>query len=274
MVTLRNGYIPETLAEALKIRSENHVVPYAGGTDLMIKAQPSSYLFLNKLSALQKVEQDGDMLHIGPGCNYTMLLNHPAVPKVLKEAMIRIASPATRNRGTIGGNICNASPKADSVLILYASDAELKLSSIAGERIVPIEEFFTGRGKTILREDELLTDIRLPLKGLDDYYYYKVGARRAMAISRVAFVGLLNTENGKISRVAAAFGAISDTVLRFREFEAMLLGKTLAEATVLKPAFLAKYQEAIVPIRGRVSAEYRKQVCMNLLADFLNSKGI
>lgn len=274
MVALRNGYIPETLAEALKIRSENQVVPYAGGTDLMVEALPASYLFLNKLSELQKIEQEGEVLHIGPGCNYTMLLNHPAVPKVLKEALIRIASPATRNRGTIGGNICNASPKADSVLILYAGDAELKLSSIAGERIIPVEEFFTGRGKTILRDDELLTDIRLPLKGLEDYYYYKVGARRAMAISRIAFVGLLNTENGQISRVAAAFGAISDTILRYREFEAMLLGKTLPEATALKPAFLAKYQEAIVPIRGRVSAEYRKQVCMNLLADFLNSNGI
>ena len=274
MVTLANGFIPESLQEALTIRAENQVTPYAGGTDLMVEAHPSAYLFLNKLTALQQVTQEGELLRIGPGCSYTMLLNHPAVPKVLKEAMIRIASPATRNRGTIGGNICNASPKADSVLILYAADTMLKLSSLSGDRLVSIQEFFTGRGKTILRDEELLTEIQLPLKGLEEYYYYKVGARRAMAISRIAFVGVLNTENGKISRVSAAFGAVSDTILRYRDFEAMLIGKTKAEASELKPAFLAKYQEAINPIRGRVSAEYRKQVCMNLLNDFLTANGI
>lgn len=274
MVKLSNGFIPSNLREALTIRAGNKVVPYAGGTDLMVEARPAAYLFLNKLDELKQIREDDGVLHIGPACSYTALLNHGAVPKVLKEAVSRIASPATRNRGTAGGNICNASPKADSVLIFYASDTLLRLSSVSGERVVPIDEFFTGRGKTILREDELLTDIQMPLKGLDNYYYYKVGARRAMAISRVAFVGLFNLENDRISSIAAAFGAVSDTVLRYKEFEKIMLGKTIAEAKSLKETFVSSYESAINPIRGRVSAEYRKQVCMNLLRDFLDVNGI
>ncbi|HPS48882.1 MAG TPA: hypothetical protein PKX37_10420, partial [Flexilinea sp.] len=102
----------------------------------------------------------------------------------------------------------------------------------------------------------------------------KVGARQALAISRVAFVGLFGMEDGKITCCSTAYGSVSDTILRFRNLEAILLGKTIAEAKELKGSFLAEYDKAIVPIRGRVSADYRKRVCMNLLEDYLTQNGI
>ena len=275
MVKLEYGYLPETLAEALEIRAAEKVVPYAGGTDLMVEAEEhATYLFLNQLAELSRINVTEDTLEIGAACTYTELLHHEAVPQVLKDAMILIASPATRNQATVAGNICNASPKADSALILVAAGAKLRLRSVHGERIVPIGEFFVGRGKTILRDDELLTEILMPRRGLDDYYYKKIGARAAMAISRVSFVAIYGEENGVITRMAAAFGAVSGVILRFPEFEAMMIGKTVAEAKAIKSEFLAKYDEAIVPIRGRVSATYRKQACMSLLNDFLESRGI
>lgn len=275
MVKLEYGYLPETLGEALEIRAAEKVVPYAGGTDLMVEAEEhASYLFLNQLPELSRINITDEMLEIGAACTYTELLHHDTVPQVLKDAMIRIASPATRNQATMAGNICNASPKADSALILVAVDAKLRLRSAGGERIVPIGEFFVGRGKTILRADELLTEILVPRQGLENYYYKKIGARAAMAISRVSFVAIYGEEAGRITRMSIAFGAVSGVILRFPELEAMMTGKTIQEAKAVKAEFLAKYDEAIVPIRGRVSATYRKQACMSLLNDFLESRGI
>lgn len=275
MVKLGNGYLPETLEEALEIRATEKVVPYAGGTDLMVEAaEDATYLFLNQLPELSRVRITDDTLEIGAACTYTELLNHEAVPQVLKDAMIRIASPATRNQATPAGNICNASPKADSALIFVAAGARLRLRSVSGERVVPISEFFIDRGKTCLREDELLTEILMPRRGLENYYYKKIGARAAMAISRVSFVAIYGEADGRIERMSIAFGAVSGVILRFPEFEAMMVGKTIEEAKALKGEFLAKFDEAIVPIRGRVSAIYRKQACMSLLNDFLASRGI
>lgn len=275
MVKLENGYLPETLAEALEIRPAEKVVPYAGGTDLMVEAaEEATYLFLNQLPELSRVRITDDTLEIGAACTYTELLNHEAVPQVLKDAMIRIASPATRNQATPAGNICNASPKADSALIFVAAGARLRLRIVSGERVVPISEFFIDRGKTCLREDELLTEILMPRRGLENYYYKKIGARAAMAISRVSFVAIYGEADGRIERMSIAFGAVSGVVLRFPEAEAMMIGRTIPEAKAMKADFLKEYDERIVPIRGRVSATYRKQACMNLLNDFLESRGI
>ncbi len=274
MVIVENGYIPADLAEALKIRGEQTVIPYAGGTDLMVDAEDHAYLFLNKVPELKRISEDETYLKIGAAATFTEILNYPGTPEILKAAIHYLAAPAIRNMATAGGNVSNASPKADSSLIFYVSDTLLKLASAKGERILPIEDFITGRGKTALQADELLVEFLMPKKGLENYYYEKVGARKALAISRVAFAGLFNMEGERITRCAAAFGSVADVVLRFRDFEAMMIGLTLPEAKAVKSEFLAKYDQAIVPIRGRVSADYRKHVCMNLLEDFLTQNGI
>ena len=270
-----NGYAPKTLAEALTLCSQYDLVPYAGGTDLMVEnRQGVSYLFIGKLAELKHISEDVDYVRIGAAVTYTEALASDLVPALMKEAISRIAAPAIRNAGTFGGNLGNGSAKADSVLIEFVTGAKLRLVSEKGERLVDVDKFYLGRKKLDLHRDELIAEILLPKAGIDDYYYKKVGGRNALAISRVSFAGLLSVENGVITRFTAGFGAVADTVLRFPELEAMLVGKTVAEAKAVKADVLQAYCDKLVLTRGRVSAEYRKTVCMNLLGDFLTEKGI
>lgn len=270
-----NNYLPISLKEALEIRARESVTPYSGGTDLMIKADENAvYLFLNKVTEMKNIVEDANYIRIGAGCTFTDILESKLAPDILKEATLQVAAPAIRNFGTVGGNICNGSPKGDSTLVFFATDSLLRLVSSKGERILPISEFFLGRNKTSLQEDELLVEILMSKTGLNNYYYKKVGARNALAISRVSFAGILDIEGNIINNCRTAFGAISDVVVSRADIDAMLIGKTTQEARKIKEAYLEAYDKAIIPIRGRVSAEYRKTVCMNLLRDFLESNGI
>lgn len=270
-----NGYRPASLQEALEIKKSTDAVPYAGSTDLMVENRKGvSYLFLNGLEELRHIREEEEYISIGSCVTFTEALESGLVHPLMKEAVAQIAAPAIRNAGTFGGNIGNGSAKADSVLILFVSGAKIHLASVHGQRTVNVEEFYLGRKKLDLKPEELIVEILLPKQGLDDYYYKKVGGRNALAISRVSFAGLMTAENGRIMRMAAAFGAVSDTVLRFQDLEARFSGKTLEEASAIKEEVLSAYGERLVLTRGRVSAEYRKAVCMNLLKDFLEEKGI
>ena len=270
-----NGYAPASLQEALELRAKYDVVPYAGGTDLMVENRPGvTYLFLHKIPELRRITVDENYVRIGAAVTFTEALADERVPQLMKEAVSRIAAPAIRNAGTFGGNLGNGSAKADSVLIEFVADARLRLVSASGERIVAVEDFYLGRKKLDLHSDELIAEILLPRTGLERYSYEKVGGRNALAISRVSFAGVFSMENGRITNVAAAFGAVADTVLRYRDIEQMLIGKTFEEAKALKADYLKAYAQRMVLTRGRVSAEYRKNVCMNLLNDFLTKFGI
>jgi len=271
-----NGYRPTTITEALQIRRNQDVVPYAGGTDWMIARDDSkTLLFLNGITQLKEVEEDKDGIYIGSACTYAELLKSDMVPQVLKEAIIGIASPAIRNAGTIGGNICNASPAGDTLPILYALDAELIISTMDSTEVIGIEDFITGPKKNILGKDELIEQIMIPKKGAYSYYYKKIGARKADAISKLSFVGIFDEENGVITKAACAFGAVGPTVVRSKEIESMLVGKTMKEATEIKQEIINKYSEKIRPIDDqRSTALYRKTVALNLLQDFLESNGI
>ena len=270
-----NGYAAASLQDALDIRAAHRVVPYSGGTDLMVENRPDvTYLFLNKIVELKQIAVDADYVRIGAGVTFTQALADSRVPQLMKDAVSRIAAPAIRNAGTFGGNLGNGSAKADSVLIEFVADAKLSLLSVQGERIVNVDQFYLGRKKLDLADDELIAEILLPRNGLEQYFYQKVGGRNALAISRVAFAGVFSAEDGKITKIAAAFGAVADTVLRFRDLEGMLLGKSLEEARALKGEYLKAYSDKMVLTRGRVSAEYRKTVCMNLLNEFLTRFGI
>ncbi|MBE6909825.1 MAG: molybdopterin dehydrogenase [Ruminococcaceae bacterium] len=270
-----NGYVAASLREALEIRASHDVVPYAGGTDLMVEnRQGVEYLFLNKVPELRTITADDQYVRIGAAVTFTEAIASPDVPQLMKEAVSRIAAPAIRNAGTFGGNLGNGSAKADSVLIEFVADAKLRLVSKKGERIVDVDKFYLGRKKLDLGSDELIAEVLLPKQGLEQYSYEKVGGRNALAISRVSFAGVFAAKDGKITNVAAAFGAVADTVLRYRDIEAMLIGKTVDEAKALKADYLKAYAERMVLTRGRVSAEYRKSVCMNLLDGFLTKFGI
>ena len=270
-----NNYLPTSLIEALDVLASEAVTPYAGGTDLMIESNENAkYLFLNKIPEMRNIVEDTEYIRIGAACTFTEIIESDLIPAILKEAAAEIAAPAIRNLGTVGGNICNGSAKGDSSLIFFATDAKLRLVSNKGERVIPITEFYLGRKKTSLQADELLVEILMNKTGLSNYYYKKVGARNALAISRVSFAAILNVMEGKIDNCMTAFGAVSDVIIRRADIDIMLIGKTIEEAKIVKEDYLAAYDEAIVPIRGRISAEYRKTVCMNLLRDFLESNGI
>jgi CO/xanthine dehydrogenase FAD-binding subunit len=267
--------LPVSLQEALEIRARENVTPYSGGTDLMIKPEEKAvYLFLNRVPEMKNIVEDSKYIRIGAGCTFTDLLESKLAPAILKEAALQVAAPAIRNFATVGGNICNGSPKGDSTLIFYVTDSILRLVSSSGERLVPISEFFLGRNKTSLQKDELLVEILMNKTGIHNYYYKKVGARNALAIARVSFAAVLDVMEGRINSCRTASGAISDVIVSKADIDEMLIGRTLEEARRIKPEYLEAYSKAIVPIKGRVSAEYRKTACMNLLQDFLESNGI
>ena len=270
-----NGFAAASLQEALEICASHEVLPYGGGTDLMVENRPgATYLFLAKIPELKEIKADDNYIRIGGEVTFTQALESPLVPQLMKEAVSRIAAPAIRNAGTFAGNIGNGSAKADSVLINVVADAKLCLSSLRGTRIVDIDKFYLGRKKLDLQSDELITEILLPKTGLENYYYKKIGGRNALAISRVSFAGVIRMDGDKILDFVAGFGAVADTVLRFKELEARLIGKTCEEAKAIKTEVLDAYSEKLVLTRGRVSAEYRKTVCLNLLNDFMTEKGI
>ena len=275
MVKLNNGYVPETLEEALTIMRDEKVKPYSGGTDLMLEVEEGeSYLFLNKVSELKIIKSDSDYIRMGAQCTFTEIEESDITPKILKDAMSQLAGPAVRNFGTIGGNIGNGSAKADSALIFFVTDSLIRLKSASSDRTIYIKDFYKQRKQLDLREGELIVEVLIPKKYLQNYYYKKIGARKALAITRVGFAGLFQEENGVITHLATAFGAIEPTIVRHPEIDEMLIGKTISEAKGLKDNYLNLYENAINPSAGRVSKEYRKTVCMNLLKDFLNENGI
>lgn len=265
-----NGYAPQTLGEALEIRRREPVTPYGGGTDLMVSHQRrGQYLFLHRIPELQAITEDDTYLRLGAGCTFTQVAAHLATPDILKEAISRIAASAIRNLGTIGGNIGNGSAKADSVLVFFALDAKLRLVNVDGGRVVSIKDFYKGRKELDLAPDELIVEVLLPRSVPGYYVYHKVGARAALAISRLSFAGLWTVEDGVITTCATAFGAIEQTVVRLPEVDALLVGVPVAELGRVEAEYLDAYRAALHPIDGRISAAYRKQVCMNLLVGFL-----
>ena len=270
-----NGYQPTTLKEALEIRAGEKVLPYAGGTDIMVKhPEGISYLFLNRIDEIKTIADDGEYIRIGAGVTFTESLRSDLVPPLMKEAVSRIAAPAIRNAGTFGGNLGNGSDKADSVLAAFALDAQVRLVSVRGERIIPVEDFCVKRGVTALRSDELIAELLLPKsKCGHPYYYQKIGGRNALAISRVAFGGTYDVRGGVIKDVTAAVIGGGDTCRRCCDVEAALIGKKVDDVKANAEEYVKLYTDRLTFSRGRVSAEYRRTVVGNLFRDFLNTIG-
>lgn len=268
-----NGYNPTTLKEALEIRARERVLPYAGGTDIMVQNPKGvPFLFLNRIEELKEIKDDGEYIRIGAGVTFTQALGSDLIPPLMKEAVSRIAAPAIRNAGTFGGNIGNGSDKADSVLVEFALDAAVRLVSVKGERILPVEDFCLHRRVTALRSDELIAEILLPKdKCALPYYYQKVGGRSALAISRVAFAGVYCVRDGVIKDISAAVIGGGEICRRCPGIEAALIGKSVEEVKANVDEYVGMYAERLTFNRGRVSAEYRRTVVSNLIRDFLGS---
>jgi len=190
----------------------------------------------------------------------------------LKSAISNMAAPTIRNIGTIGGNICNASPAGDTLPPLYILDAKIVLSSIDNQRIIPIDKFIIGPGRNDLKDDELLTEILIPNKKFNKEFYKKLGTRKAMALSKISFAGLAEIEDDKIEDIRIAFGAVAPKIVRSRTIEQEIIGHNINEINELSYSIVKEYSEFICPIDDqRSSSIYRKQISIKLLDYFLNN---
>ncbi len=268
-----NGNYATNLTDALEFLAGNNTKIYAGGTDIMIKPPvDGNILFIDSIPELLQIEELEDGLHIGAAVSFSKLYNSEIIPEVLKTAVSKIAAPAIRNNGTIGGNIANGSPKADTAVVLFSLDARLKICSKNAERIVEIADFYEGRGKVKLASNEILTEVIIPKSDYSNFSYHKISAREALAISRLSFAGIVEKDGDKIKNLAISFGAVSDTVLRFKDIESKLIGKSCDECKEMLDEILLEYDKRIIPTSGRVSAEYRKNLVNRLLKEFFVTK--
>ncbi len=271
-------HTPANLVEALAFRAEHpEWRPLAGATDLMVPfaagRQPGTrFLNLWALAELRGIEAAPEAVTFGALTTYREIALHPVLraelPNLVHSAKATGAL-AIQSRGTLGGNLANGSPAADTPPSLLAYGAELELRSIRGARWVAYADFHTGYKTSLLGADELITRIRVPRPLVDGYHYFrKVGTRRAQAIAKVSLAAWVRPAEGRIAEVRLGLGSVAPVPLRARQAEAVLLGADLASLP------LAAAQEAlqrdIAPIDDlRSSARFRRKVAENLLEEML-----
>lgn len=274
-----------SLEEALDITSANNVTPVAGGTDLMVRfkslskneATVENPLMIAHLPELKGIFKNKRALVIGACTTLSEIINSDKIPEILKNALSEIGSPGIRNQGTLGGNICNASPAGDSLPLLYLFKAKLVLVSKESERIVPIEEFIIGPGRTIRKSSEILTQIIIENEYFSDKYSYifeKIGNRKADAISKATFGIKVGIEHGVVIDIEAAFGAMGPKVtLLNSEIKELILGESFPLTNLDKIVLKDKLFNLLTPIDDqRSTAEYRKHVALNLLNFYLTTE--
>ena len=270
---------PSSLADALALLKREPGVwkPFAGGTDLMVlleagKLPHLNYINIWSLKELRGIEVTDSHITLGALTTYTEVQSHPVLQSefpMLCQAASETGGLAIQNRGTIGGNIVNASPAADSPPALLAYDAEIELISTDGSRWLAYSSFHTGYKQMLIGPNELLARIRMPrnTRGAT-HYYRKVGTRKAQAISKVCLAALAKLHSDQISDCRIALGSVAPIVVRCVQTEDALRGRKPDTGTI-KSACVTLSQE-ISPIDDiRSTADYRLQVAKNLLTDFL-----
>ena len=269
---------PRSLPETLELLAREPGVwrPFAGGTDLMVlleagKLAHRNYVNIWNLKELRGIEVDGAQVTIGALTTYTEIQSHPMLRAefpMLCQAASETGGLAIQNRGTLGGNIANASPAADSPPALLVYDAGLELVSATGSRWVSYQGFHTGYKQMDIQPQELLARIRVPrvTKNLRQYYR-KVGTRKAQAISKVCFAATAETDGERLADIRIALGSVAPIPIRCVKTETALRGQPINQLTELGRVALAG---EIVPIDDiRSTRSYRLKVSLNLLGDFL-----
>lgn len=274
--------LEETIAQLC--REECQIL--AGGTDLMVqhkspRGAPAKFdkpiVFIDHLKELKQIYMKNQDLYIGACSSYTELMEHRLIPKIVKKAIREIAAPAIRNRGTLGGNICNASPAGDTLPLLYIYNAKIRLRSSKGERVADIHDFIQGPRKVNRMKDEIVTEIILPYLQEDrtSFVFEKVANRRADAIAKISFAGLMRLDEGRIGDARFAFGAVGPTIVRSKAIEQKLIGEAFPLNDKVLDGVVADFDSIIKPIDDqRSTAVYRKTVALKLLRHFLETKGM
>ena len=255
---------PKTLGTALKLlRTKGPLTPLAGCTDLYVVLNAGAltsrrYLDLSQLGPLKRIRMEGETLVIGAMATHTDIIRSRHVRRMvpmLVSAAREVGGLQIQNRGTIGGNIANASPAGDTLPALAAADAVVVLESVDGQRKVPFNAFYAGYRTTVMQPDELIVAIEIaPIEGAQ--WFRKVGTRAAQAISKVVMAAVRGP------RVRVALGSVAATTIRLPQTEAALESGSINDARRV-------LMSEIHPIDDvRSTAEYRLQVAANLLAQF------
>lgn len=271
MVSNRSLLDPKSLPDALKmLRDERPLTPMAGCTDLYVALnfgtlKETRFLNLWRLDALRRIDVRRGLLAIGALATYTDLIRSADVRKrlpMLAAAAREVGAVQIQHRGTIGGNVANASPAGDTLPVLAVAEATIVLQSAAGTRRVPFHAFYTGYRQTVRRPDELIVAFEIPLiRGRQ--WFRKVGTRAAQAISKVVMAGVVPPGRGRAG-TRIALGSVAPTVVRaWRTEELLARGGSIGEAQ-------RALMDEIVPIDDlRSTADYRRRVAGNLLARML-----
>ena len=270
-----------SLAETLNLLANEPGMwkPFAGGTDLMVlleagKLSHRNYINIWNLDELRGIETEPQYITVGALTTYTEVQTNAVLREefpMLCQAASETGGLAIQNRGTLGGNIVNASPAADSPPALLAYEADLELVSTKGSRWISYQTFHTGYKKMDIRPDELLTRIRLPRSNQTlKHYYRKVGTRKAQAISKVCLAAVVRAKGKRIDEIRISLGSVAPIPLRCVKTESVLRGQELDQSLIT--AAEAELASEIAPINDiRSTKNYRLRISQNLLADFLEN---
>ena len=266
-------YAPESLEEALSLlaRQRGQAKILAGGTDLIVQmkqgqACPAVIVDVKRIPELNRLEwSEGEGLHIGAAVPLSRLTSFPPLVErfdILAQACSAIGSVQTRNRATVGGNICNAAPSADTAPSLLCLGAKAVVASPNGTRTIPLEDFFIAPGKTALDHNELLAEIEVPTplnSSAGCYLHHTPREEMDIAVAGVASFLVLSPRGKIVQEAKIALGAVAPTPIRARGAESILIGKALTPEIIEESAERAV--EAIHPISDiRASAEYRSEL--------------
>ncbi len=270
---------PTSLDEALTMMAESKASALGGCTDVLVQARMKSEMqnFVNvaDLPGICHIEERGSSIVIGGGVNFSKLVSHKLVQErypLLVTACVTIGSTQIRNRATIGGNIVNAAPCADSIPPLIAYGAEVVLQSVRGKRRMPLEEFLIDGYKTKIESDELLVEVILPEPPASNVLqnYDQLGRRNALSITRLSLTSLLAVDAaGKVSQCRLVHGALLNKPQRLTTVEDALMGKVFDDAS-MQSAMQALENIIEESIGGRWSAVYKKPVFLNIFRDQMN----
>jgi carbon-monoxide dehydrogenase medium subunit len=270
---------PTSLDEALALLHSHagQARPVAGGTDLIVEFERGirrtpMVIDLSKLTDLNYVRATDGVIRLGALATHAAVLAAPACRAgalPLVQACIEIGAPQIRNRGTVAGNLITASPANDTIAPLMALGAEVVLTRVGGERVVPLNEFYTGVRRTVMAPDELLREIRFPALRADQRgLWMRLGLRRAQAISVIHFAIVLTLDGDTVREAAITLGCLAPTVVHARQAEAFLAGKPLTAEVCAEAGRLACADvRPISDLRG--SADYRLTTLAALVGESL-----
>lgn len=272
--------IAYTKKEALDFLAKHDAYIVAGGSDMMVIKKnvagsaplfDKDVLYVSHVKELSDIYEDKEGVHIGATATMDVIEHHKLCPSLLRKAISEVASTNIRHFCTLAGNIANASPAGDTIVVDALLDAKVKLESVVGVRLVDAKDFVLGVRKIDRHPNELITEIVFPKHTYTGELWFKVGSRRADSISKLSFAGYYEVKEKRITQFAVCFGSVSIKPARSKELEAKVVGLTIDELKAKQPEIAGDFAKIIAPIDDqRSNKEYRQKVAMNIFNKFVS----